>query len=58
MRRQVEDDGASAVEYALIVTAIAAVIVFAVFALGGVVTSMFAESCAKIDSKVSAPATC
>jgi pilus assembly protein Flp/PilA len=47
--RQSKDRGASAVEYGLLVAAIAAVIVGAVFALGGQVTTAFTHtsSCLK-----------
>ena len=39
------DDGASAVEYGLLVAAIAAVIVAIVFALGGIIENVFTETC-------------
>jgi pilus assembly protein Flp/PilA len=39
------DHGASAVEYGLMVAAIAAVIVVIVFSLGGVVQQVFTNSC-------------
>jgi pilus assembly protein Flp/PilA len=39
-----DDEGASAVEYALILAAIAAVVVFAAVSLGGVVNGLFTES--------------
>ena len=39
------DNGASAVEYGLLVAAIAAVVVVIVFALGGVVKEVFADTC-------------
>ncbi len=42
------DDGASAVEYGLLVAAIAAVIVVIVFALGGVVQKVFSNTCSSI----------
>jgi pilus assembly protein Flp/PilA len=46
VRRQVKDDkGASAVEYGLLIAAIAAVIVVIVFALGSVVKSKFQKTC-------------
>lgn len=44
------DDGASAVEYGLLVAAIAAVIVVVVFALGGLVKGKFNKACNGIDS--------
>jgi pilus assembly protein Flp/PilA len=45
-----KDDGASAVEYGLLVAAIAALIVIIVFALGGLVKSIFQDTCTKIDN--------
>jgi len=46
VRRHVKDDkGASAVEYGLLIAAIAAVIVVIVFALGSVVKSKFQKTC-------------
>jgi Flp pilus assembly pilin Flp len=44
------DSGATAVEYALIVSAIAAVIVVVVIILGGTVNHMFSNSCAAVNS--------
>jgi pilus assembly protein Flp/PilA len=49
MRR--EDDGASAVEYGLLVAAIAALIVIIVFALGGLIQNVFKDTCDTIASK-------
>ena len=45
---QGSERGASAVEYALLITGIAAVIVIAVFALGVGVFGLFDDSCAEI----------
>lgn len=42
------EDGASAVEYGLLVAAIAALIVIIVFALGGVVKGTFTDTCSKM----------
>ena len=42
------DEGASAVEYGLLVAAIAAVIVVVVFVLGGYVQSAFQDTCDEI----------
>lgn len=50
--------GASAVEYGLIVVAIAAVVVAAAVALGGITQSMFSDTCSQLDSNVSATAAC
>ena len=43
-----KDEGASAVEYGLLVAAIAALIVIIVFALGGLVKGIFKDTCDKI----------
>ena len=47
-----DEDGASAVEYGLLVAAIAAVIVIIVFALGGLIKSAFSTTCTAIDNGV------
>ena len=44
-RRRDAENGASAVEYGLLVALIAAVIVLAVFALGGLVKNAFSKTC-------------
>jgi len=46
--RRKNEDGASAVEYGLLVAAIAALIVLIVFALGGVVKEVFTDTCTDI----------
>ncbi len=56
-RRQTED-GASAVEYGLLVAGIAALIVAIVFLFGGVIKNSFSKTCGAISSKGSASATC
>ena len=50
-RHQKNDEGASAVEYGLLVAAIAAVIVVVVFALGGLVNKKFNDTCKNISGK-------
>ena len=52
------DDGASAVEYGLLVAAIAALIVLIVFALGGVVKGVFTDTCSNITSKTQSNDSC
>jgi pilus assembly protein Flp/PilA len=55
------DKGASAVEYGLLVAAIAALVVIIVFALGSVVKSTFDRTCDEIgskDSNANTPANC
>jgi len=49
-----KDEGASAVEYGLLVAAIAAIIVLLVFAVGKFVKAGFQETCNGIDSGASA----
>ena len=48
-----DEDGASAVEYGLLVAGIAALIVAIVFVFGGVVSDTFNKTCGKINSGVS-----
>jgi pilus assembly protein Flp/PilA len=43
-----DEKGASAVEYGLLVAAIAALIVVIVFALGGVVKNVFTKTCTSV----------
>lgn len=45
------EKGASAVEYGLLVAAIAALIVIIVFALGGVVKDVFSDTCTTIQTE-------
>ena len=57
--RRKDETGASAVEYGLLVAAIAALIVIIVFALGGIVKETFEDTCDGIKSKsASISATC
>jgi pilus assembly protein Flp/PilA len=49
-RRRDAETGASAVEYGLLVALIAAVIVLAVFALGGLVRNTFSQTCDEIQT--------
>jgi pilus assembly protein Flp/PilA len=52
------ENGASAVEYGLLVAGIAALIVAIVFLFGGVIRGAFSKTCGAISSKGSASATC
>jgi pilus assembly protein Flp/PilA len=45
LRARREDEGASAVEYGLLVAAIAAIIILVVFALGSFVKGAFKDTC-------------
>lgn len=52
------EDGASAVEYGLLVAAIAALIVLIVFALGGIVKETFTTTCTSIKAGATLSASC
>jgi pilus assembly protein Flp/PilA len=58
LNRKDQEDGASAVEYGLLVAAIAALLVIIVFALGGVVRDVFQNTCDNITSNVTVTTTC
>ena len=49
---QTSERGASSVEYGLLITGIAAVIVLAVFLFGGSVNDLFSNSCDTINGQV------
>ena len=53
-----DERGASAVEYGLLATAVAALIVVIVFALGGMVTNMFGQSCDVIETQAQTGSAC
>lgn len=53
-----DDRGASAVEYGLILFAVAAVVVAAVFAFGGAVDELFSDSCESLRSGTGTTETC
>ena len=53
-----DEDGASAVEYGLLVAAIAALIVIVVFALGGIIKDVFRNTCDSIDTRTTTTTTC
>lgn len=55
--RQHDDRGASAAEYAILVSAIAAVIVLVLFALGTVVHTLYGNSCTDLGSRMSVGTT-
>ena len=56
--RQRNDEGASAVEYGLLVAAIAAIIVLIVFAIGKFVQGGFKTTCDGLKTNSSVAATC
>lgn len=53
-----DERGASAVEYGLLVAAIAAIIVTIVFLLGGVVKEVFTDTCTGIQTQTKTDAKC
>lgn len=55
--RRRSERGASAVEYGLLISGIAAIIVTAVFLFGGAVNDLFVNSCTEVDASV-ASGTC
>lgn len=55
MRRSREEDGASAVEYGLLVAGIAALIMLVVFAFGTVIGNLFNDSCGNIAGEIAGP---
>ena len=57
LSRRARDRGASAVEYGLLVAAIAAVIVGVVFALGGLINGAFNKTCTSIQGQTTAGTT-
>ena len=57
MQAQKADEGASAVEYALLVAAIAALIVLIVFAFGGLINNIFHDTCKSINDGTTSSAT-
>ncbi len=56
--RRRSENGASAVEYGLLVAGIAALIVAMVFLFGGVIKGAFSKTCGTVSSKGSTTATC
>ncbi len=57
-RAKMDERGASAVEYGLLIAGIAALIVIAVFALGPVVKEAFTDTCDSMTGKGSISSTC
>ena len=49
--RRDDENGASAVEYGLLVAGIAALIVAVVFLFGGMISGVFNDTCASVQSK-------
>ncbi|QZY28017.1 Flp family type IVb pilin [Nocardioides coralli] len=57
-RRTTPERGASSVEYALLITGIAVVLVVVIFSMGDVTKNMFGTTCEEIDREAQASASC
>ena len=57
-RGSADEAGASAVEYGLLITGVAAVVAIAVLALGGPVDEMFTDTCDQLDSQSTVATSC
>ena len=53
-----DEEGASAVEYGLLVAGIAALIVAIVFLFGGMISDVFSDTCTKVSTGASTGSTC
>ena len=53
-----DEEGASAVEYGLLVAGIAALIVAIVFLFGGMISDVFSSTCDKVATGASTGSTC
>lgn len=58
LRHMRDEDGASAVEYGLLISGVAALIVIMVFLFGGMVTNLFDGSCTKIADETGTATSC
>jgi pilus assembly protein Flp/PilA len=57
-KSKMDERGASAVEYGLLVAGIAALIVLVVFAFGGVIQEVFQNTCDDVSGGAGTTATC
>jgi len=55
---RMEERGASAVEYGLLIAGIAALIVVVVFAFGGSLRGIFTDTCSKVTASASGTQSC
>jgi pilus assembly protein Flp/PilA len=55
---KMDERGASAVEYGLLIAGIAALIVVVVFAFGDNLTGIFKDTCSKVSSSAGSAANC
>ena len=57
-RAKLDERGASAVEYGLLIAGIAALIIVVIFAFGGVLNKVFHDTCGSVANKGSANGSC
>nr|WP_202388167.1 Flp family type IVb pilin [Nocardioides flavescens] len=57
-KARMDERGASAVEYGLLIAGIAALVVVVVFAFGGTIKGVFSDTCSTIASNASTGTTC
>ena len=55
---RLDERGASAVEYALLITGIAALIVLVVYAFGGMLSNIFSDTCQNVGTHANTPNSC
>ena len=57
-KAKMDERGASAVEYGLLIAGIAALIIVVIFAFGGVLNKVFNDTCSSVNNKGSAGGSC
>jgi pilus assembly protein Flp/PilA len=57
-KAKMDERGASAVEYGLLIAGIAALIIVVVFAFGGVLNGVFNDTCASVANQGASGGTC
>jgi len=57
-KARMDERGASAVEYGLLIAGVAALIVVVIFAFGDTIKNVFSETCSTIGGKTSTAETC
>ena len=55
---KMDERGASAVEYGLLIAGIAALIIVVIFAFGGVLNGVFHDTCASVNNQGKSGGTC
>jgi pilus assembly protein Flp/PilA len=57
-KAKLDERGASAVEYGLLIAGIAALIILVIFAFGGVLNNLFDNTCSSINNQGNSGGTC